>query len=132
MERCPFCFVSAEGLPGHAVFNDDECFVLLDRESLGPGHCMVVARRHVPTIYDLPESEYRHLFDVARWLAPRLAEAVGTKAVGYVAFGTGLPHAHLHLVPMDDSNVLLAPRPTLVDDAELADRAHQLRAHLST
>jgi histidine triad (HIT) family protein len=131
MEHCPFCVINAKGLPRHALLEDGECFVILDRESLAPGHCMVIARRHVPTVYELPESEYRHVFDVARWLAPRLALAAGTKAVGYVAFGTGLSHAHLHLVPMDDDSVLLVPRPTLVGDEELAASAGELRAQLA-
>ena len=131
MEHCPFCAIDAVGLPPHGLLEDEQCFVVLDRESLARGHCMVIPRRHAPSVSELPASENRHVFDLARWLAPRLARATGTKSVGYVAFGTGLPHAHLHLVPMDDSSVLLTPRPTLLDDEELAVSARELRHQLA-
>jgi histidine triad (HIT) family protein len=129
---CPFCELLGDGLPAHAIWEDGTCFVLLDRESLGFGHCMVIPRRHVGTVYDLPEDDYCAVFRVARELAPRLARATNQHAVGYVTFGTGLPHAHLHLVPMSQDSVLSAPRPTLLSDDTLTSHAQQLRSILAS
>jgi histidine triad (HIT) family protein len=57
MIDCPFCQLLAHGLPAHCLYEDRRFFVLLDRASMGPGHCMVIPKRHVVTVYDLDESE---------------------------------------------------------------------------
>jgi histidine triad (HIT) family protein len=134
MIDCTFCRLIARGSAGapHLMYEDDSCVALLDRESLGWGHCMVIPKRHVGEVQDLDEREYLHLFLVARRLAASLKEATGARAVGYVAFGSGLPHAHLHLVPHDDPKILTEPRRYLrrLSDDELTANAARLRPHL--
>ncbi|MGI0015369.1 MAG: HIT family protein [Nitrososphaera sp.] len=127
MAECPFCQLVREGLPPHTLYADDTFFVILDRESLGPGHCLIVPRRHVARIYDLDNNEYSALFQLARKLAVRLQDITGSKAVGYVAFGTGLPHAHLHLVPHSDPRVLSHPNPRKLSEDELEPEARRIR-----
>jgi diadenosine tetraphosphate (Ap4A) HIT family hydrolase len=90
---------------------------------------MVIPRAHVRTVYELDRDTYQAVFSLARRLAPRLLRAAGRKAVGYVAFGI-VPHAHLHLVPMDTHDVLLQPEPAAVSDETLADWARELRPDL--
>lgn len=132
MSDCPFCRIVREGLPPHGLFEDQTSFVLLDRESLGFGHCMIVPKRHVVKVYELDEGESAALFALARKLATHLERASGAKAVGYVAFGSGLPHAHLHLVPHNDSRVLEYPHEYLrkLSDEELKTEARRLRSVL--
>lgn len=129
MVQCPFCGVAGRP-PRHLLTSYERCFVLLDRESLGFGHCLVVPVVHRPTLYDLPRPDHDAVFAAARSFAPRLAAATGSRAVGYVAFGTGLPHAHLHLVPMSDAAVLTEPRPRQLGEDELAAQAGRLRLAL--
>ncbi len=104
--------------------------VLLDRQSLGPGHCMIIPRRHVTEIHELNEIEYMALFQLAQRLAPCLKEVMRTRAVGFVGFGSGLPHAHLHLVPHDEDAVLLEPLKYLrnLSDEELQQDAARIRS----
>lgn len=113
---CPFCAYPVHGLPGHAVFSDELCYVILDRESLGFGHCLVIPTAHADTIFDLPEAAYEAVFRTARRLAPSLSRATGRRCVGSVSFGVGMPHAHLHLVPMDEQGTLLRPEPRLLSE----------------
>jgi diadenosine tetraphosphate (Ap4A) HIT family hydrolase len=85
-------------------------------------------RRGLPILRHL---RYEALFHFAQRVARRLQGATRKKAVGFVAFGTGLPHAHLHLVPMDTHEVLLKPQPVALSESTLAEHAHRLRPHLA-
>ncbi len=127
---CPFCQLVETGMPPHCVYENGRFFVLLDRSSLGVGHCMVIPRRHVAQIIDLDESEYIALFLLAKKLAPHLQRATRTRAVGYVVFGSGLPHTHLHLVPHNQPEELEHPRPETLTDDELRQNAAFLRRFL--
>lgn len=132
MSVCPFCQFATKGLPPHGLFEDESFMIILDRESLGFGHCMVIPKRHVVKVYELPEGESAALFALAKKVATHLERVLGVKAVGYVAFGSGLPHAHLHLVPHNDERVLLYPYEYAkkLSDEELRNGAERLRALL--
>jgi histidine triad (HIT) family protein len=93
---------------------------------------MVIPKRHVVKVYELDEQEYVAVFDCARRLASQLERVLKVKAVGFVAFGSGLPHAHLHLVPHDTSRVLVYPHEYVkaLSDEELQSVAAKLRALL--
>lgn len=127
MDTCPFCRFFADGLPEHGLYKEENCIAVLDSESLGFGHCMVIPRRHVTEFHELTESEFSSCFRLAKLLAPILKRVTGTVAVGYVVFGSGLPHAHLHLVPHDDSDVLLRPLDHVRQRSEAELRADAAR-----
>lgn len=109
MSDCAFCeIVDGASAPG-CLYRDQSLVVLLDRESLGFGHCMVIPRQHVAKVYDLPEAVLRDFFAFAAESASRLERGLRVGAVGLVAFGSGFPHAHLHLIPHSDADVLMHP-----------------------
>ncbi len=130
--NCPFCQITDEGLPPQGLYEDEVLFVILDRESLAFGHCMVVPKRHVVKVYELEQQEYIVFFEFAKRFALQLEQALKVKAVGLVAFGSGLPHAHLHLVPHNTSRVLVYPREyaKVLSDEELQAAAGKLRSLL--
>ncbi len=132
MPDCPFCYIATQGLPPHGVYEDERSFVMLDRESLGFGHCLVIPKRHAAKVYELDANEYHALFGLAQRLAIQLEGVLRTQAVGYVAFGSGVPHAHLHLIPHTDARVLLYPREYVThrSDAEVRVDAARLRSLL--
>lgn len=128
MSVCPFCEIGGGRRPAHCVYDDEQLFVLLDRDSLGFGHCMVIPKVHVSKLYELPEEVRRAVFEFATRAASRLETALRVRAVALVAIGSGLPHAHLHLVPHDDPDVLIHPDRYMrrKTDDELADDARRL------
>ncbi len=134
MSSCPFCQIAAEGLPAHGLYEDAEFIVILDKASLGFGHCMIIPRQHVVEVYELGQEAYVALFLLAKAIAARLKAATGARAIGYTAFGSGLPHAHLHLVPHDDPQVLVDSLKYVhyLSEAELEEQAQQLRPFFST
>jgi len=126
---CPFCDIASGGLPPHGLFEDDEIFVILDRNPLSFGHCMVVPKRHVVKLYDLAPPEHAKVLALAQRLAGALEQSLECTSVAYLAFGSGLPHAHLHVVPHDDPNVVLEPLKHVDprSDEQLARDADRLR-----
>jgi histidine triad (HIT) family protein len=129
---CPFCDLVRTGLPAHGLYEDESFLVILDRASLGAGHCLIIPKVHVRQTYELDERTYRDLFLLARRLAPRLQRITAAYAVGYIIFGSGLPHAHLHLVPHNSPAELEHPQVQLVSDEELRERAAYLRPLLQS
>lgn len=130
---CPFCTIGESGSAPGLLYHDDKLFVLLDRESLAFGHCMVIPREHIGTVYKLSGASRDDFFRFAAEVAAQLELALRVKAVGMVSFGTGLAHAHLHLVPHDDPDVLLHPtryarertgEELTVDAKALRDQVH--------
>lgn len=129
---CPFCEVAERGLPRHGLFETPRAMVVLDREGRAFGHSMVIVRRHVRQLHDLTDVEFRAVVEVARQLAPALQAATGRSSCGYVAFGSGLPHAHLHVIRHDRRDVLLngSKCQRHLGDDELAREARELRRAL--
>ncbi len=125
---CPFCRF-AEIPVGHELYRDDGFLIVLDRESLGFGHSLLIPRRHVAKVYDLEVHEIAEMFSLASCFARSLEAKLGVKAVGMIAFGSGLPHAHLHLVPHNESVVLMRPQEYAkrLSNEELIAEAGRLR-----
>ena len=97
------------GLPQHSIYEDEYFFVMLDKDSLGFGHSLVIPKEHNEKVYELDDEKYKKLFELAKKLTQKLLRATGKKAVAYVAFGSGITHAHLHLVPHDNQDALINP-----------------------
>jgi diadenosine tetraphosphate (Ap4A) HIT family hydrolase len=131
-QPCPFCRL-AKAPAAHEIYRDGDFIVVLDRESLGLGHCMVIPRRHLAKVYELNAEDLANLIALAARLAKNLEAALKVKAVGLMAFGSGLPHAHLHLVPHNDSRVLIRPEEYVrkLSDTQLGAEAKRLRRLLN-
>ena len=137
MADCLFCSVAAGATPAATVLSDDDFVAFLDHRPVFKGHTLLVPRRHVVTLPDLP-AELRDGF-LAR--AQRLATAVvdGLGAQGsFVAVNNtvsqSVAHLHLHVVPRTKGDGLRGffwPRTRYADDHERADYADRLRAVLA-
>ena len=131
-QNCPFCNIASDGLPLHGLFENDNSVVILDRKPLSFGHCMVVPKRHVVKLYELAPHEHADVLALAQRFAGVLDRSLKCRSVAHLAFGSGLPHAHLHLVPHDDPNIVLEPLKhvrTLTDE-QLERDADRLRGVL--
>ena len=78
----------------------------LDINPVKAGHLMIVPRKHIDYVFELPLTLYSRLFEAARSLAQPLQDAMRSKRVGIVIEGFSVPHCHLHLIPIDTGNEL--------------------------
>jgi histidine triad (HIT) family protein len=111
-------------IPAHIVAEDDEHLAFLDINPLVMGHTLVIPKREEDYIYDLSDEETTAINLFAKRVAKAIEKTVDCNRVGVAVMGLEVPHAHIHLIPinvMDDMNF---SRPKLHPvQAELAEIA---------
>lgn len=120
-------------IPGRFVWNDDQCVAFLTIEPMRPGHTLVVPRMEVDHWIDLDPDLCAHIFDVARVIGRAQYAAFNPRRIGVIIVGDEVPHAHVHVVPIDEASDLSFAAvdhdaaPAALDDAADAIR-ERLRA----
>ncbi|GAA2151825.1 HIT family protein [Nocardioides koreensis] len=136
MDDCVFCAIATGAVAADLVLETDDVVAFLDRRPLFKGHTLLVPRRHVVTLPDLP-AELRDPFLAAgQRLAAAMVEGLGAEG-SFVAMNNtvsqSVPHLHLHVVPRTKGDGLRGffwPRHKYADDAERAEYAARVRAVL--
>ena len=120
-------------IPGHFIYEDDQCAVILDKYPAVPGQCLVILKREVDYIFDLPEAEYQHLFATVKKVAHALDTTFNTERTCVVVEGFEVPHVHIKLYPMANKNENLGDVITRVEeatDAVLTALTEKIKQHL--
>lgn len=92
-------------VPCYKIYEDNKTFAMLDIDPLSDGHTLVISKNQVDKVYELPDSDYQALFQTVQKVAQRINDKLGVRA-GIIVEGLGVPHAHVHVVPMYDNDVL--------------------------
>lgn len=95
-----FSRIAAGEIPSYKVAEDEKHFAFLDINPMAPGHTLVIPRREVDYLFDLSPEEYGELMEFARKVALKVRKAVPCQRVGVAVLGMEVPHAHIHLVPL--------------------------------
>ena len=128
---CAFCEVIAGSAPAQIVWTSEKAIAFLDRSPINPGHVLVVPCAHVATLWDLEEPEFIQLLLIVRRLAISLAQAMNAQRAGMAVEGYGIPHAHIHLVPINGSNELDPCRQSPASEYDLEGTGKLIRDHFS-
>ncbi len=104
-EKSIFTRIIEGEIPCHKVYEDEKVFAMLDIEPLSNGHVLVIPKKQVDLIWDLDQSDYNYLWKIAKKIAKKIQAEMKPIRVGVVVEGFGVPHAHIHLVPLYDKNV---------------------------
>jgi histidine triad (HIT) family protein len=111
----------------HKVYEDDKALAFLDIFPIVPGHVLVVSKKQVEYLWDLPDEDYQAVMAACKKVANRLREVLKVKYVGVKVVGTDVPHTHLHLVPFNEAKDYYKRRnPIQTDDTDLAEMAAKL------
>lgn len=122
---CVFCEIVAGRIPGIKVWESPDSILMLDIKPIAPGHLLLLPKKHAPDIFLLSERDYVRLFRTAMRAAPILRRLTGARRIGVVVEGFGVPHAHVHLVPVNKAGELNPERAKDASPARL--RALQRR-----
>jgi histidine triad (HIT) family protein len=118
------------------VLDDEHAVAFLDHRPLFPGHVLVVPRRHVVTLPDLPSDEVGPFFTRVQALAeavPVAVDAAGTFVANNNVVSQSVAHLHVHVVPRRPKDGLRGffwPRTRYADDEQMADVAARIAAQL--
>ncbi len=114
-------------IPCHAVYEDNASFAFLDINPARPGHTIVVPRSEVPYLFDLDPGDYTSLWQTVKTVAAVLKKVTGCERVVVVVYGADVPHAHVHLIPLESGATIPIPEPMAVSPEELAATAKRIR-----
>lgn len=104
--------VSGE-IPCYKVAEDDNFLAFLDINPLKAGHTLVIPKEEIDYLFDIDDTLLSKMMVFSKKVARALGEAVPCKRVGITVLGFDVPHAHIHLVPMEDMQDMNFRNPKL-------------------
>lgn len=87
-------------IPSYKVAESDKFYAFLDIAPMAKGHTLVIPKSEVDYIFDIEDQEYMELQLFAKCVAEAIKEAIPCQRVGVAVLGMEVPHAHIHLVPL--------------------------------
>jgi histidine triad (HIT) family protein len=119
-------------IPAHVVAEDEHFIAFLDINPLSIGHTLIVPKKEVDYFFDVDDSLMSEIMVFSKRVAVAIKKATGCKRVGVAVIGFEVPHAHLHLVPMNGMNDINFANPKLkLSQDELAVTANKINSNLS-
>ena len=133
---CLFCRIVAGAVPAHVVADEPDCFAFLDHRPLFAGHTLVVPRRHIATLLDLPAADVGSYFAAVQRITAAVTTAMdapGTFVAMNNVVSQSVPHLHVHVVPRRPKDGLRGffwPRTKYGSETEAAAAGRAVRAAL--
>lgn len=126
-----FSMIVAGEIPCYKIAEDDKFFAFLDINPLVKGHTLVIPKQEVDYIFDLSDEDLAAMQVFAKKVAQAIGKAFPCIKVGQAVLGLEVPHAHIHLVPMQSEKDMLFSNPKLkLTPEEFAEVAAAIRAQL--
>ena len=95
-----FSKIIAGKIPSYKIYEDDKHYAFLDINPNAVGHTLCVPKKEVDKIFDLSEKDYNDLMEFSRKVALAIKKSIPCKRVGMSVIGLEVPHAHVHLIPL--------------------------------
>ncbi|MDR0828602.1 MAG: HIT family protein [Prevotellaceae bacterium] len=108
-----FSKIVAGEIPCYKVAEDENFFAFLDINPLTKGHTLVIPKKEVDYLFDLDEQTYSALALFAKRVARALENAVECRRIGVAVMGLEVPHAHIHLIPIQKEGDMVISNPKL-------------------
>lgn len=126
-----FSRIVAGEIPCHRICEDEHHLAFLDIMPLVMGHVLVIPKRELDYIFDLSGPEMAALWQFAQGVAKAVEKAVPCKRIGVAVIGLEVPHAHIHLVPLQTVGDINFTKEKLhPSESSLAEMAAVIRANL--
>jgi histidine triad (HIT) family protein len=100
MEPSIFTKIIRGEIPCQKIYEDDKVLAFLDIEPFTEGHTLVVPKEQIDHLWDLDDELYQHLMQVSKKVAARIREVFQPTRVAMLVEGFGVPHAHVHVLPV--------------------------------
>ena len=114
-----FSKIIAGEIPSYKIAENEKFFAFLDIFPIREGHVLVVPKTEVDNLFDLPKEYLEEMLLFAQPIAKAIEKAFNCNRCGIIVIGLEVPHAHLHLVPINSSNDLnfTQPKPKASDES---------------
>jgi histidine triad (HIT) family protein len=125
-----FSKIIAGEIPCHKIAETDQFFAFLDISPCATGHTLVVPKQETDYLFDLNDELYLGLLAFAKQIEPAIRQAVPCLRVGVTVIGLEVPHAHVHLIPINSMSDMDFNNKLKPSQAELAETAAKIRSFL--
>lgn len=108
-----FSKIAAGEIPSYKVAENEKFYAFLDINPLVKGHTLVIPKKEVDYIFDLDDAELAEMQVFAKHVALAIQTAFPCRKVGQAVIGLEVPHAHIHLIPIQNESDMLFSNPKL-------------------
>lgn len=125
-----FSKIVAGEIPSHKIAETDQYLAFLDAFPCAVGHTLVIPKKEIDYIFDLDDELYTGLMQLAKQIEPAIRKAIPCKRIGVAVVGLEVPHAHVHLIPMNSMSDMNFNNKLKLSQEELAEVAAKIRSFL--
>ena len=124
-----FSKIVSGDIPAFKITEDKNHLAFLDVFPLAYGHVLVIPKKETDYIFDIDSDEYLELFRFAQKIAKVMDKVIVCKRIGIAVIGLEVPHAHIHLVPLNNISDINFERPKLnFSEEKMEEIAQKIRA----
>jgi histidine triad (HIT) family protein len=126
-----FSRIAAGEIPSHKIAENDKFFAFLDIKPLVKGHVLVIPKNEVDYIFDIDDQTLSQMMVFAKRIAEAIKKVIPCNRVGVAVIGLEVPHAHIHLVPINtEADIRFSNNRLSLTNEELADIAQKISGAL--
>ncbi len=115
-------------IPSYKVAESKDFYAFLDINPLAKGHTLVIPKKEVDYIFDVDDELYKELFLFAKKVGLAIESVIPCKRIGIIVFGLDVPHAHIHLIPINKASDMSFESPKLsLEKEEFEEIADAIR-----
>ncbi|RGN45197.1 MULTISPECIES: HIT family protein [unclassified Bacteroides] len=108
-----FSKIIAGEIPSYKIAENEKFYAFLDINPLVKGHTLVVPKQEVDYIYDLSDEDLAQMHVFAKTVAKAIEKVIPCKRIGVAVMGLEVPHAHIHLIPINSESDMIISNPKL-------------------
>lgn len=115
-------------IPCHKIAEDEKFFAFLDIRPLAKGHTLVITKKEIDYIFDVDDNLYSGMWLFSKGVAHAIEKVIPCARIGIAVVGLEVPHAHIHLIPINHIEDTSFTKPRLnISNEELAEIAAKIR-----
>jgi histidine triad (HIT) family protein len=126
-----FSRIASGEIPSYKIADNDKFYAFLDINPMAPGHTLVIPRQETDYIFDLSDELLQEMMIFSKKVAKAIEKAIPCKRVGVAVIGLEVPHAHIHLIPIQNEKDMLFSKEKLSPTPEeLETTADKIRSEI--
>jgi len=123
-----FSKIISDEIPAYKILENENFLAFLDIFPLAKGHVLVIPKKEIDCLFDISSDEYVELWKFAQQVAKAMDKVIDCKRIGVAVIGLEVPHAHIHLVPLNNVSDINFERPKLsFSEEEMNEVAQKIR-----
>ncbi|GIZ16335.1 HIT family protein [Capnocytophaga catalasegens] len=117
-------------IPSYKIAEDEYCIAFLDINPNAKGHTLCVPKQEIDKLFDLDQNVYEHLMNFSYKIAKALEKTVPCNRVGMAVVGLEIPHAHIHLIPINEMHEMTFQKKITLSGQEFQEIAEKIKQFL--